>query len=406
MPVAIAAGIGAGGSVLSGLFGKKGAKDAANTQANAANQAAQLAWQQYQTTRADLSPYRDAGVQALDMIRGIYGTPTTTTVTTPGMTTTSNVNGGGATNANGGVVGDIGGLSNFLASAGNAPLPAGWTLDAKGNFSGGGLPQGWHITQPLSGGPDSQGGYNAGIPAQLVDEAGRVVASSDTLDGLVPALRSMGFAGNGNGSQTTTTTSYTSPSGGNVLTANGLPGLTFQPTQAFLEQTPGYQFNLSQGLKSIQNSAAGRGLGVSGAALKGAAQFATGLADNTLQTQQGIFQANLGNVLNPLMWQANLGQNAAAQTGQQGVTAAANAGNARIAGANALAGGTVGAANALSGGLNGLASNYLLYSLMNNSSANANSGSNYNPSYWGYNGNLDSSGSNVLQSLGFVNRLS
>lgn len=56
-------------------------------------------------------------------------------------------------------------------------------------------------------------------------------------------------------------------------------------TQAELEQTPGYQFARSQGLQSVQNSAAARGLGVSGAAMKGAATFATGLADNTYQAQ-------------------------------------------------------------------------------------------------------------------------
>src|SRR6266571_2086248 len=52
---------------------------------------------------------------------------------------------------------------------------------------------------------------------------------------------------------------------------NQLPGITTLPPDAensFLEATPGYQFALSQGLKSTQNSAAARGLGTSGAALK------------------------------------------------------------------------------------------------------------------------------------------
>src|SRR5882757_10993251 len=50
--------------------------------------------------------------------------------------------------------------------------------------------------------------------------------------------------------------------------------------QATLEKTPGYQFNLTQGQRAVTNSAAARGLGTSGAALKGAATFATGLADS------------------------------------------------------------------------------------------------------------------------------
>jgi hypothetical protein len=57
------------------------------------------------------------------------------------------------------------------------------------------------------------------------------------------------------------------------------------PTQAQLEATPGYQFTLQQGLESTQNSAAARGLGNSGAALKGAATYATGLANQTYQNQ-------------------------------------------------------------------------------------------------------------------------
>lgn len=152
--------------------------------------------------------------------------------------------------------------------------------------------------------------------------------------------------------------------GPNPLTANGLSGLTFQPTQAQLAATPGYQFDLAQGEQSVANSNAAAGRGVSGAALKGAANYATGLANNTLTTQQGIFQQNLSNVLNPLQALSNQGENAAAETGQLG-TSNTNAANAGIVGAgNAAASGTIGSANAISGGLGGLgssATNYALY---------------------------------------------
>ena len=122
-----------------------------------------------------------------------------------------------------------------------------------------------------------------------------------------------------------------------------------------LENTPGYQFALTQGLKSVQNANAARGLGISGAALKGAAQYATGLAQNT-------YQANL---LNPLQYLSSLGETAAQGGGSLGVQAISNANQAAIGGANAQAAGTVGAANALAGGLNSAASaplNYLLFS--------------------------------------------
>lgn len=154
-------------------------------------------------------------------------------------------------------------------------------------------------------------------------------------------------------------------SGPNLLKANGINSLTFQPTQAQLAATPGYQFDLAQGEQGVANSNAAQGRGISGAALKGAANYATGLANNTLTTQQGIFQQNLNNVLNPLQNVANLGENAAAQTGQLG-TSNTNAANASaIGGANASAAGTVGSANAIAGGLGSLGSsplNFALYS--------------------------------------------
>ena len=56
-------------------------------------------------------------------------------------------------------------------------------------------------------------------------------------------------------------------------------------SESDLESTPGYQFTLNQGEKAVQNSAAARGLGVSGAALKGAATYATGLSDSTYNTR-------------------------------------------------------------------------------------------------------------------------
>lgn len=66
-----------------------------------------------------------------------------------------------------------------------------------------------------------------------------------------------------------------------------LPDLTkpFGMTEADLQQTPGYQFALNQGLKAMQNGFAAKGLASSGAAMGGAGQFATGLADQTYGNQ-------------------------------------------------------------------------------------------------------------------------
>ncbi len=64
---------------------------------------------------------------------------------------------------------------------------------------------------------------------------------------------------------------------------------------------------------------------------------------------------------------ANLGQNAAATTGQLGNQSVLNQGNLLTSGAAASAAGTVGSANALSAGLNSAAQSPLNYLLLNNS---------------------------------------
>jgi hypothetical protein len=123
--------------------------------------------------------------------------------------------------------------------------------------------------------------------------------------------------------------------------------------QATLEKTPGYQFNLTQGLKATQNSAAARGLGTSGAALKGAATFATGLADSTYQNQFNNAVTNQTNAYNRLKGLIDTGEGAAAQTGVLGEKAAYNSGTAIVGAGNAEAA----AANKTGSALSGLANN-------------------------------------------------
>lgn len=89
----------------------------------------------------------------------------------------------------------------------------------------------------------------------------------------------------------------------------------FNPTMAQLQQTPGYQFALQQGQEATQNGYAARGLGVSGAALKGAANYATGLADQTYTNQANIYNQNRSTTANILTGATGLGENAANQIG-------------------------------------------------------------------------------------------
>ena len=128
----------------------------------------------------------------------------------------------------------------------------------------------------------------------------------------------------------------------------------FSMTQANLEATPGYQFNLSQGLKATNNALGARGLLNSGAVMKGAGEFATGLADSTYQSQFNMDAANKQNAYNKLFGIAGMGESAAAQTGMFANQNAQMVGNNMIGAGNALAAGQVGSANAYAGALNGI----------------------------------------------------
>lgn len=138
-----------------------------------------------------------------------------------------------------------------------------------------------------------------------------------------------------------------------ALTQNNYYTTPITMDQATLEKTPGYQFNLTQGTKAVQNAAAARGLGVSGAALKGATTFATGLADNTYQNQFNNANTNQTNAYNRLKSLVDTGENAAAQTGSAGTAAATGASSAAIGSGNAQAA----AANQSAGAISSFANN-------------------------------------------------
>lgn len=179
----------------------------------------------------------------------------------------------------------------------------------------------------------------------------------------------------------------------NAALAAELPGLTtplapIKMDEATLQKTPGYQFNLTQGLKSVQSAAAARGLGVSGAALKGAASYATGLADSTYQNQFNNAQTNWQNqninrqfALNALTGQQAVGENAAAGVGNAGIATGSAIGANAIGAANSVgsnllgAGNAAGAASIASGNAIGNSANsalqaYTLNNLLTGSGAN------------------------------------
>lgn len=169
------------------------------------------------------------------------------------------------------------------------------------------------------------------------------------------------------------------------LMQSHIPG---QITSQNISDIPGYQQTLQQGESALQNAAAAKGLGVSGAALKGATNYGTGLAQqgyqNLFNNQQTIYgdygnlysgASNLYNTaFNQLSNVTNQGENAAARQGQNAVTTGQGiAGSTQAAGA-AQAAGTTAAGNAMASGLNSVGNaglNYLgIQNMLSNNGGN------------------------------------
>lgn len=162
-----------------------------------------------------------------------------------------------------------------------------------------------------------------------------------------------------------TGTSSSAPSGynGNV---GGQGALTnpFAPTIAQLQQTPGYQFVLDQGLKSTQNSYASKGLASSGAAMKGAADYAEGLAGTTYQQQFQNYWNQNQNIYNMLTGQSAQGLQAAGALtqGNSNLTGTLSSNTTGLG--NAQAGAYNAMGNTVAGGLNNAAGQYYGYNVL------------------------------------------
>src|SRR5665213_3902447 len=126
--------------------------------------------------------------------------------------------------------------------------------------------------------------------------------------------------------------------GENKLTANiDQLAAPINMDQATLEATPGYQFNLAQGFKANANSAASRGLGISGAETKGGEAFASGLASGTYQQQFQNALANKQNALNTYLAPVNVGEGAAGALAGAAVNTGTNIGSNITGAGNAQA---------------------------------------------------------------------
>lgn len=132
---------------------------------------------------------------------------------------------------------------------------------------------------------------------------------------------------------------------------------------ATFQGSPGYQYQLQQGTNAVTNANAPTGIG--GNALRQLQQTGQGLANQNWNQYLGNASTAWQQLLSNISGIAGLGQNAAANLGNQATTVGAQVGGNAIGAGNALAGGQIGSANALAGGINGGINNILPF-LLNN----------------------------------------
>jgi hypothetical protein len=156
----------------------------------------------------------------------------------------------------------------------------------------------------------------------------------------------------------------------------------FQPTEQWLQSTPGYQFQVSQGTQSVENQMASKGLRMGGAFGTALQQYTTNLADTTYaqqlqnylsqvsQQQQGasLTLNQRAQQYNMLTGQIGTGLSAAGALTGAAINTGGQVAQTQMASGAAQAAGIVGQANALTNaisGVSGAASNTALLYAMN-----------------------------------------
>jgi hypothetical protein len=159
------------------------------------------------------------------------------------------------------------------------------------------------------------------------------------------------------------------PKSGASAGSGAYGSLTAPFTAADYTASPGYAWQMSQGIDAVQNSASAAGGIGGGNTLKGLTTFGQGLANSDYQQAYQNYLAQQQQRYGMLSNTAGSGQNAAAGLGAIGTTVGGQVGGNIIGAGNALAAGQIGSANAVTGGINSLAQ---LSALYGNGGANTN----------------------------------
>lgn len=206
--------------------------------------------------------------------------------------------------------------------------------------------QGTSVPGPVQG-YDPSSGYTIGAGGGI----GQILpGGTGSLKSVYPtATQGMTSGGQTTGPQTASS----SPAG-------GYGSLLTPFTADYMKQySPAYQFQLQQGQQGVLNSAASGQGSLSGAALKDLISYNQNYANTAFGNAFNQYQTQQGNIYSRLAGVSQLGQAAAANTGQQGTALAGQAAQSAQNIGTAQAAGTVGSANAWSGALSNLAAPWI-----------------------------------------------
>lgn len=307
-----AAVLGAGTSLFGASKQADAAQSAANAQLQAATQTNALQKYIYDQNRSDQAPYRGEGTNALYQIGDLLGVARSggNALAAPGAT------GNALAGSGGGDAQTLGQIRERLQA---------WSQAKPGN------------AEPVIQAIDS--GASLGQVQSMLQSLRATTTNPANTAYLDPALSLASNAANGYTVQPTV--GYSSSDAPD----NSPGGIAARQQNAFstFRADPGYQFALDQGSRSVQNSAAARGVLNSGQTAKALTQFGQVLADQ-----------QYGNYFSRLQSLAGIGQTATNATQQAGNAFAAGAGQALTNAGDARASAYTGAANAWSNGLAGV----------------------------------------------------
>lgn len=335
---------GVGAAVVGAVITSQGAQNAADTVAGSANSANQLSQAQYQQTRTDMAPWRNAGSSAISQLSYLLGLPGYAPRPTGQLGTLGNKT-NGATLPPPGTHTPTGQLGT-LGNGGTIPAPGTTTPTLPGprppTKAGNGM-------TPDGGATLAFGMQGGGMNQPSMDDTSNTRVNEL---GINPNyLRPTANYGTGATYDYNATTDEWVPSDPNPALGD-YGSLSRDFSLADFQADPGYAFRLQEGQKALERSAAAGGRFLGGATLKALTRYGQGQGSQEFGNAYNRFQTNRSTRFNQLAAVAGIGQTASGQLAQLGQTNALTQGNNLMGAATAAGNAQLASANGWSSALN------------------------------------------------------